>query len=81
MYPLLYPFLLQIRNENPSSEIWLVEDNAGAHTAAAKNDPLSADLAEERIFRCDWPPNSLDLNMIEPIWDDFKVLYFQAQVF
>lgn len=50
LYPLLYPFLMKIRQENPTPEIWLVEDNASAHTAAVKHDPLTPEPREAHIF-------------------------------
>ena len=76
---LLYPWLMQLRRENPEREFWLVEDNAPSHGRAASLGLLSAELTEERIFRCNWPPNSPDLNTIEAVWDDFKVLVNQPQ--
>ena len=66
---------MQLRRENPEREIWLVEDNAPpSHRRAASLDPLPSELAAERIFRCNCPSNSPDLNSIEGAWDDFKVL-------
>jgi len=76
LYPSLHPFLMEIRCSHPDPEIWLVEDNAGPHTAAAKNDAMAAELRDAKIFRCKWSPNSPDMNMIEPIWGDFKVRIF-----
>ena len=64
---------MQLHRENPEREIWLVEDNAPSHRRAANLDSLSGELTEEWIFRCNWPPNSPDLNTIEAVWDDFKV--------
>ena len=73
LYPLLHPWLLKLRRENPTREIFLVEDNASAHNTAAENDAFSLQLTALYIFRGNWPPNSPDLNRIEPTWDDFKV--------
>ena len=68
---------MQLRRENPEREIWLVEDNAPNHRRAASLDPLSSELAAERIFRCNWPSNFPDFNTIEIVWDNFKVLVNQ----
>lgn len=63
---------MKLRHENPVLDIYLVEDNALAYIGAAKLDILTPELTKAQIFRCDWPPNSLVMNMIESTWDDFK---------
>lgn len=67
--PLLYPFLQQVERET-GREMWLVEDNAGSHSAAQK-------LREEErnhlgIRTVKWPANSPDINKIEPLWHEMK---------
>ena len=72
-YPLLYPFLRQIKNDNPEKEVWLVEDNAPGHRGAITNDLRWArEMESSGIFRCHWPANSPDLNEIEIVWDSFQ---------
>ena len=68
--PLLYPFVEQVMQRNPNRPVWLIEDNAPAHTKAAKM------LEEERntrgIQKIDWPANSPDLHFIKSLWHPLK---------
>lgn len=73
LYPKIYPFLHKIQSKNPGHEIWLVEDNAPGHVGAAHYDPRwCQEMAPLGINRCQWPPNSPDINEIESVWDDLK---------
>lgn len=36
LVPILYPFYEQIQAANPDITVWLIEDNAPAHTRAAR---------------------------------------------
>lgn len=75
LYPLIYPFLRLIKMDNPNQEIWLVEDNAPPHSGSVNHDSRwIAEMDPLGIHRCNWPPNSPDLNKIEPLWDDYKDL-------
>ena len=56
-----------MRRKHPDIEVWLVEDNAGGHSKAAR--VVEAERKEECIRKAPHPPNSPDLNMIEGLWD------------
>ncbi|KAA8909337.1 hypothetical protein FN846DRAFT_1009266 [Sphaerosporella brunnea] len=49
---------------------WLCEDNTGNRTKAARLD--TEEVHRQGIDRCDWPSNSLDLNMSEQAWRYLK---------
>jgi len=49
IHPLLHPFLMQVRRENPGP---LVEDNAGSQATTAKHDAMTAELREHQTFHC-----------------------------
>ena len=36
LFPLLYPYYKEVQRVNSTRKIWLVEDNAGAHSKAAR---------------------------------------------
>ena len=61
---LLYPFAKQAKDQNSEKGVWIVEDNAGPHGPASASTIL--ERMEIRVKKTHWPPNSPDLNMIEP---------------
>ena len=65
----VYPFIERIQVET-GRQCWLVEDKAGNHTAAARMDHEAQARGIRRIPF--WPPNSPDLNEIEPCWNYLK---------
>jgi len=64
-----YPFIERIQAET-GRQCWLVEDKAGNHTAAVRMDQEAQVRGIRRIPF--WPPNSPDLNEIEPCWNYLK---------
>ncbi|RPA97260.1 hypothetical protein L873DRAFT_1771670 [Choiromyces venosus 120613-1] len=70
LHQCLYPFIEAIQTQT-GRHCWLVEDNAGNHTLAAKMDLQEA--AARNIHRIPkWLANSPDLNEIEPCWNYLK---------
>ena len=65
----VFPFIERIQEEK-DCQCWLVEDKAGNHTAAARMDHEAKARGIRRIPF--WPPNSPDLNEIEPCWNYLK---------
>lgn len=67
LIPKLYEYYETIRTRHPGKEIGLVEDNAGGHAKAG--DVIEKYREEHGILKALHPLNSLDLNMIEGLWD------------
>jgi hypothetical protein len=66
----LYPYYHKVRKANPDCEVYLVEDNSGAHTKARRllsNHPL-----QKLINFAPHPGNSPDLHPIERVFDKFE---------
>lgn len=73
LYPHLYPFLKRVQAKYPGREVWLVEDNAPGRVGAANNDHIwELEMTPRGIYRCNWPPDSPDIDEIQPVWDDFE---------
>lgn len=66
LVPILYPFYEAIQAANPDVTLWLIEDNAPAHTRAARQCEENRRLRS--IQKCVWPPDSSDLHAIEDLW-------------
>ncbi|RPB06101.1 hypothetical protein L873DRAFT_1839567 [Choiromyces venosus 120613-1] len=80
LHPLVYPLLAKVQEEK-GKDIWLIEDNAGNHTQAARIDAKEAErYGIKHIPHKDspveglpcWPANSPDINAIEQIWRYLK---------
>ena len=72
LLPKLYPFVAEIQYKHSGKNVWLVEDNAPSHTKAAKDPEVSQMRQDLQIHLVDWPPNSPDLNKVEPLWNYLK---------
>ena len=70
LLPLLYPFYEETQRKHPDKQIWLIEDNAPAHTKASKQ--CEEERKKRGIKKVDWPANSPDLNVIEGAWASEK---------
>lgn len=53
LIPILYPFYEAIQAANPDVTVWLIEDNAPAHTRAARQCEENRRL--RNIQKCEWP--------------------------
>lgn len=84
LHQLAYPLIEKIQHER-GIRVWLVEDNAGCHTAATRID--AKDARRREIYTIPhrgpnqppplpsvpyWPANSPDINEIEPVWRYLK---------
>ena len=67
LLPLLYPLCEAVMRKYPDRAVYLVEDNAGLHAKAAW--VCEMDRQRRGIKKAPHPPNSPDLNQIEPLWD------------
>ena len=62
----LYDFVEATQARNLDKQVYLIEDNAGAHRKASRL--LTAERERRSIVKVDWIPNSPDLNPIEDVW-------------
>jgi hypothetical protein len=69
---MLYDWCEAIQKRNPWKRVYLIEDNASAHTAAA--DALQEERRRRGIIKVNWCPNSPDLHPIEDLHEPEKAL-------
>ncbi len=67
----LYDFVQDTQTRNFDRQIYLIEDNAGAHKKIARL--LKTERKKRDIVKIDWIPNSSDLYSIENVWGSLCV--------
>lgn len=70
LLPHLYPYYYRVKHVNPDCDVYLVEDNSGAHTRA-REFITDMDLLGGINF-APYPGNSPDLHPIERVFDAFE---------
>ena len=68
--PILYLFAEEVQKANPNRQVYIVEDNASCHVGARRM--TEGYRVERGLEVAPHPPNSPDLNEIEPFWGDSK---------
>ena len=66
----LYDFVQTTQQRHSDCQVYLIEDNAGAHRKAARL--LEQQRAKRGIVKVDWVPNSPDLHPIENVWSPLQ---------
>ena len=66
LFFLLYSYYKKVQRVNSTQKIWLMKDNAEAHSKAAWY--CTEYWEKHSIFKCNWPLNSSDLHLIENVW-------------
>ena len=70
LIPHLHPYYLEVAERNPDADVYLIEDNSGAHIKARRL--LSGHPLQIDIKFAPHPGNSPDLHPIENIFDAFE---------
>ena len=69
LIPHLYPYYHKVKAANPDANVYLIEDNSGAHIKARRM--MRGKLISQGIDYAPHPGNSPDLHPIERIFDGF----------
>src|SRR4051794_18864786 len=70
LIPELYPYYSKVVRLHPDRDVYLIEDNSGAHTKARQH--LADHPLQEGVKFAPQPGNSPDLHPIERVFDILK---------